>query len=279
MTTAKKFIEKFTEIHPLPHIVTTVIRLINDPQSTMKEFEEVIKVDPVLVSRLLRLVNSSYYSLVQPVDSIGRAVAFLGMKNLHNLVITDAIKGIFEGPEKNTARFSKKRLWLHSAAVSICSKMIAERIFGVNGDDAFLCGILHDFGLLVEEQIRREEFHRICSSCTSTTMLLDLEQQTFATDHCQICHLMTLDWNMPRTIQDAIRDHHLQSEAIEPSSLTGIIQLAEYLTGQLKLSTLPDMEMQISPQLVVHLQENVDEYTVLVEDLPDEMTKAESIYG
>jgi len=66
VTAAKEFIEKFTEIHPLPHIVTTVIDLINDPQSTMKQFEDVIKVDPVLVSRLLRLVNSSYFSLVQP---------------------------------------------------------------------------------------------------------------------------------------------------------------------------------------------------------------------
>jgi len=252
--------------------------MTNDPQSTMKDFEEVIKVDPVLVSRLLRLVNSSYYSLVQPVDSIGRAVAFLGMKNLHNLVITDAVKGIFEGPEKKS-RFSKKQLWLHSAAVSICSKMVAERIFGVNGDDAFLCGILHDFGLLVEEQIQREKFHQICTSCTSTSMLLDMEQQTFATDHCRICYLMTLDWNMGPTIQYAIRDHHLISEEIEPSSLTGIIQIAEYLTGQLKLSTLPEMEMQIAPQLLAHLQENIDEYTVLVEDLPDEMTKAESIFG
>ena len=95
----------------------------------------------------MRLVNSPYYGLVQTVDSIGRAVAFLGMKNLHNLVVTDALKNIFIGPEIDSI-FSKKKLWLHCAAVSICSKMVAERIFGINGDDAFLCGILHDFGLL-----------------------------------------------------------------------------------------------------------------------------------
>ena len=53
MSTAKSFIEKFTDIHPLPHVVTTVTRLINDPESTMKDFEEVIKMDPVLVSRLI----------------------------------------------------------------------------------------------------------------------------------------------------------------------------------------------------------------------------------
>ena len=128
--------------------------------------------------------------------------------------------------------------------------MVAERIFGINGDDAFLCGIFHDFGLLVEEQVRRKNFHRICTSCKSTSSLLEMEQQAFATDHCGICYLMTIDWNMPESIQIAIRDHHLISDEIEPSSLTGIIQISEYITGQLRLSTLPDMEMQISPPLL-----------------------------
>lgn len=278
MSTATNFIKEFKDIHPLPHVVTTVTRLINDPDSTMKDFEEVIKVDPILVSRLLRLVNSPYYGLAQTVDSIGRAVAFLGMKNLHNLVVTDALKNIFKEPGSNPI-FSKKKLWVHCAAVSICSKMVAERIFGINGDDAFLGGILHDFGLLVEEQVRRKDFYKICESVTSTSSLLEMEQETFGTDHGEICYLMTLDWNMPVVIQNAIRDHHLISEDIEPSSLTGIIQISEYLTSQLELTTLPDVKMEISPPLISHLQDNIDEYTVLIEDLPEEMDKAQTIYG
>ena len=278
MSTAKKFIEEFADIHPLPLVVTTVTRLIHDPDSTMKDFEEVIKMDPVLVSRLLRLVNSSYYGLVQTVDSIGRAVAFLGMRNLHNLVITDALRKLFSGPGVD-AVFSKKNLWLHSAAVSICSKMVAERIFGINGDNAFLCGILHDFGLLIEEQVRQKEFLEICSSCTSTSSFLAMEQQTFGTDHCEICYCMTLDWNMPENIQNAIRDHHLISDTIKPASLTGIIQISEYIVGQIDLSTLPEMTIDISPGLLNHLQDNIDEYTVLTEDLPEEIAQAQSIYG
>ena len=90
---------------------------------------------------------------------------------------------------------------------------------------------------------------------------------------------MTLDWNMPVTIQNAIRDHHLLSDDIEPSSLTGIIQISEYIAGQLNLSTLPDMTIELSPQLITHLQDNMDEYTVLIEDLPEEIDKAQTIYG
>ena len=277
-TAAQGFIEKFSDIHPFPHIVSTVSRLIADNESTMKDFEEVIKMDPVLVSRLLRLVNSPFYGLTQTVDSIGRAVAYLGMKNLHNLIVADALKGIFTTKGTRTA-FSKKRLWLHSAAVSLCSKMVAERIFGINGDDAFLCGILHDFGLLVEEQVEPQAFQNICTTCSSTSDLIAMEQQAFATDHCEIGFMMTLGWNMPVTIQTAIRDHHVLSDTILPSSLTGIVQIAEYIAGQLGHTTLPNVTPQISPPLLEYLQKNSDEYTVLIEDIPEEMAKAQAIYG
>jgi len=278
MSRAQEFIEKFTDIQPFPHVVTTLTSLIADSESTMKDFEEVIKMDPVLVTRLLTLVNSPYYGLAQTVDSIGRAVAFIGMKNLHNLVVTDALKNIFEEPKPSSA-FSKKELWIHSAAVSICSKMVAERIFGINGDDAFLCGILHDFGLLVEEQVCSDDFYTVCTTCTSTDTLVELEREKLGTDHCEIGYLMTLDWNMPVTIQEAIRDHHIIDENIEPSSLTGIIQISEYIAAQLNHTTLPDVATNISPLLLDHIENNIDEYTVLIEDVPEEISKAQTIYG
>ena len=278
MSAAKKFAEQFADVNPLPHVVSTLNRLINDPDSTMKDFEDVIKMDPILVSRLLRLVNSPFYGLAQTVDSIGRAVAYLGMKNLHNLVVTDALRAIFVAPGNNPL-FSKKKLWVHSGAVSICSKMVAERIFGINGDDAFLCGILHDFGLLVEEQLEQEKFTEICTTCTSTTELISMEQDTFGTTHSDICYQMTLDWNMPATIQEAILHHHDISENAEPKSMAGIIQISEYIVGQLEHQTLPGIAVEISPPLMKHMEENLDEYTIRIEDRPEGMEKAEAGYG
>lgn len=278
MSTAKQFLDKFSDIHPLPSVVMTVNKLINDSESTMKDFEDVIKMDQVLVTRLLRLVNSPFYGLTQTVDSISRAVAFLGMKNLHNLVVIDALQTIFVAPQQSTG-FSKKKLWHHSAAVSICSKMVAERIFGVNGDDALLCGILHDFGLLIEEQVQPESFEKVCSSCRSTGGLTTLENETLGTNHCDLGYLMTCEWNMSEGIQEAIRDHHQISDEMKPDTLAGIIQISEYITGQQSQTTLPDITVDISPPLLQHLQSNIDEYKVLIEDLPEEMEKANAIYG
>ena len=278
MGKAKKFIRKFKDVKTLPHVVTSLSGLIANEDSTMKDFENVIKMDPTLVVRLLRLVNSPFYGLSARVDSISRAVAYLGMKNLHNMAVTDALKGIFQENIKSNV-FSREKLWLHCAAVSICAKMIAERIFETNGDDAYLCGILHDFGLIVESQVEPEKFFAACEACEKGGEMIDLERKYLGTDHCEIGYLMTVDWKMPEAIQIAIRDHHLTSGDYPPESLTGIIQIAEYITGQLGHTALKDVITELPDHLVSHMQENMDEYKVLIEDLPEEMSNAQDLYG
>ncbi len=278
MSKAQKFVRKFKDIKTLPHVVTNLSRLIADENSTMKDFEEVIKMDPILVVRLLRLVNSPFYGLSQRVDSIGRAVAYLGMKNLHNLAVTDALKNIFQEQGKSQA-FSRKQLWLHCAAVSICAKMISERIFGNNGDDAYLCGILHDFGIIVESQTDPKNFIAACDACGDGRSITIHEQEYMGTDHCEIGYLLTIDWEMPENIQEAIRNHHLEGGIYEPDSLTGIIQIAEYITGQLGYTALADIVPELPEHLVSHMQTNMDEYKVLIEDLPEDLRNAQDLYG
>ena len=278
MSSAQKLIKKYTAIKTLPHVVTRLSRLINNDNATMKDFEEVIKMDPTLVVRLLRLVNSPFFGLRQHVDSISRAVAYIGMKNLQNMAVTDALKNLFKRDDASTI-FSRKRLWLHCAAVSICNKMLAERIFAINGDNAYLCGILHDFGLIVEEQVAEKDFLEACKACGTTGSLPEYERQFLATDHCEIGCLMALDWEMPLAIQEAIRDHHTLSDDTDPASLTGILQISEYITGQFDYTTISGSKPQLAPSLISHLQENADEYKVLIDDFPEEMSKAMEIYS
>lgn len=277
--TAPKLITEFTDVQTLPHVMTELLKLISDSSTTMKQFEEVIQLDPILEARLLSLINSPVYGLRQQIDSIGRAVAYLGMKNLRNIVVTDTLFGILRQEAEESDVYSRKQLWLHCAAVSVSSKMVAERIFGINGADAYLCGILHDIGLIVEEQVRRDQFLTICGQCSTTSEMIEMERNAFGTDHCNVGCLLVNEWSIAEPIQEAIRDHHTQLDEVEPSSLTGILQISEYLTTQHDYSTLPGLEMQISLPLLVHIEEHIDEYRGLLEDFPEEMTRVKELYG
>ena len=279
MQPAEALIEQFKKIRTLPHIVAKLIQLVNDEESTLQDFEAVIRLDPALVARLLTLVNSSYFGLTRKVDSISRAVALLGMKNLHNIAVTDAVQGMLRS-DTGSSEFSPSTLWQHSAASGICCKMIAERIFTINGDDAYLCGILHDIGLIVELEARQETFLQLIERLTpGGPDIIALEQELFNANHCQIGAILAREWRMSEPLAAAIRDHHQGNQAIAPQSPTGILQMSEYIINRLGFAIKPGLPTTLAPNLAAHMQANLEEYGVLAEDLPEELEKTKNLYG
>ena len=278
MTTAHALLKRFNNSETLPHVAIRLSKLISDENSTMKEFEEIIRLDPTLVLRLLRVVNSPYYGLRQKVNSIPRAVIFIGMKNLRNMVVTEALKGIFKQSSHN-GTFSRSNLWLHCAAVSICSKMIAQRIFGQKAEDAYLCGILHDIGMIVEDQVAHDLFVKTCEAYKPESgQITAYETEIIGIDHTVIGYELARDWKLPPEVQEGIKLHHKSSDNITPSSIAGTIQIAGHIASKLNFPAMPGMEGILSPPLVTHIQNNLEEYKTLVRDLPDEMSKARELY-
>lgn len=278
MHAAETLIAQFKKIKTLPHIVAKLIQLVNDEESTLQDFEAVIRLDPALVARLLTLVNSAAFGLTRRVDSISRAVALLGMKNLHNIAVTDAVQGMLRNT-RGSSTFSPANLWVHSAASGICCKMIAERIFTINGDDAYLCGILHDIGLIVELEVQPDTFLLLMERLSPEHPdIIALEHELFGTDHCEIGAILARDWRMAESLAAAIRDHHQSDQSIAPDAPAGILQMSEYIINRLGFSLKPGLPTVLVPDLAAHIQANIEEYGVLAEDLPEELEKTNTMY-
>ena len=278
MATARALLRNFNKVKTLPHVEIRLSKLISDKNSTMREFEEVIRLDPTLVLRLLRLVNSSYYGLRQKVNSISRAVVFVGMNNLRNMVVTEALKGIMKNSSKKKA-VSRNELWLHSATVGVCGQMISERLFEQKGEDAFLCGILHDIGMIIEEQVEKDLFEKACEAYDPETKpITEYEREIIGTDHCELGSMLAKTWKLPPDVQKGIQEHHNIIDELSPSSVTGIIQTADYMACQMKHPAIPGMHGVLSPTLASHIQDNLDEYRALGKDLPNEISKVMEIY-
>jgi putative nucleotidyltransferase with HDIG domain len=279
MASAEGLLKKFSTAKTLPHIAIRLTRLIADENSTMQDFESMIKMDPTLVLRILRVANSPYFGLRQKVNSISRAVVIIGINNLRNMIVTDSLKNIFKETQTH-AVFSRNRLWLHCAAVAICSQMIMERILGQNGEDAFLCGILHDIGMIVEDQTAHDLFIEACESHgDDSPSFIFCEKNIIGTDHCEIGYLLAKDWQLPAEICAGIQRHHQTLDQISPSSITAVIQMAEYIVSRLNYPAIPGMKALLSPSLAAHIRNNVKEYKALARDLPDEMSKAKDLYA
>jgi HD-like signal output (HDOD) protein len=158
--------------------------------------------------------------------------------------------------------------------------MIAERIFEQKGEDAFLCGILHDFGLIVENHVIPKKFQKLCLTFDPEKhRIIEYEQAVIGTNHPLVGYLLTEEWGLPLEIRQGIKQHHKQLDKVEPDSLTGILQIAEYLIFRLGYHAFPEVKTNLSQPLVIHMKNSIRDYRAIVDDLPAELSRAEEIYG
>lgn len=278
MLAAKDIVKKFSDLKTLPHVAIKVTQLVNDEKSTMQEFEEIIKLDPVLVTRLLRLVNSPYFGLTQDVESISKAIVFTGMAQLRNMVAVEGLRNLYQG--EGDEYFSREKLWLHSATVAILADMIAKRIFGQEGDNVFLAGIIHDIGLVAEDQVAGDLLREACKLYKNGgKSLTECEDEVIGTNHGEVGALLARDWKLPEDVLKSIRFHHDMEKDIPASSVSGILQLAEYMSCKLNYTPISGTAPQLSPSFTRHLKNMMANYKVIIRDLPEEMEKAKELYG
>ena len=278
MYTAKKIVRKFSDTKTLPHVDLKVGELDSNPNSTMQDFEETIALDPILVTRLLRLVNSPFFGLANKVERISKAVVFVGMKNLRNLVAVDAIRDLFTESDAKQG-FSRASLWLHSATVATLTDMIGKRIFGDSREDLFLAGIIHDIGLIAEDQVAGDLLRKACDAYkTGVKSFIQCETEIIGTDHCEIGALLAKEWHMPDDVLNAVKSHHDHEKTFPVGSVVSILQLAEYLAGKMKFSVVQGKTDSLPPYLVKHVKGMMSNYKIIVRDLPGEMAKAKDLY-
>ena len=278
--TAKLYLDKFTGLKTIAPVAARLMTMINEDTCSLEDFETVIRADPTLVLRILKLINSSYFSLRTKIKNVSEAVAYIGVDNLRNMIVLDAVKNLFF-KDSSTIEFSRKKLWAHCAVTSICCQMVAERIFTRKGEDDFLCGILHDVGLIVEDQVAPKKFKTFCSTFDSQTRkLTEYEQEVMGTDHTIVGYLLAEQWGLEPDLCAGMKDHHGILNDVKPDSHTGILQIAEYLAGRVGYAAYPETHTQMnSPPLLAHIKENIMGYRALVDDLPQEIQRVREIYS
>jgi putative nucleotidyltransferase with HDIG domain len=197
-----------SEISSIRNIVSGIVRIINDPQANPKDLQEIIQADPPLASRLLRLVNSAYYSPPNKIVEIMKAVVWIGWDAIRELALSQKVCKIFDKDESIDG-YSRRSLWKHSLAVAILAKMIYRREFGDRGENVYVAGLLHDLGIIIEDQFHHTSFSQVLSkSKRERKNLIGPENETFGYDHGVLGKAITDSWDLPEEICFAIGNHH-----------------------------------------------------------------------
>ena len=216
-----------SNISTIGSVVARIIAVINNPDATAKELVEIILTDPPLAANVLRLVNSAYCAPKNKIADIQQAVIFIGFEALKELALNQKVCEIFKRG-LNINGYSRVRLWKHSVAVALFSKMIYRREFVLRGENAYAVGLLHDLGIIIEDQFQNEILTHILETATTRNIaLISAEQEALGYDHAQIGMALAENWKLPAEIAMGIGYHHNPGQAPDDFvQLTRVLHIA-----------------------------------------------------
>lgn len=197
-----------SEISSIQNVTSGIINIINDPNSTVKDLKSLIEIDPALTAKVLRTANSAKYFSRNRISDIEKAVMWIGFDNLKEIALNQKVCEIFQ-KEDTKYGFSRITLWKHCVAVAMLSKMIYRREFGEPGENIYAAGLLHDIGIISEDQFMPEDFEKIITSARDKKRNLhNSERDLMGFDHADIGKEIAKRWEFPRELYSSIGCHH-----------------------------------------------------------------------
>jgi putative nucleotidyltransferase with HDIG domain len=222
-----------SEISSVRNTITVVIKIMNDPKSTAKDLKDIIQVDPPLTARVLKLANSSYYAPPDKIAEIMKAIIWIGWDAIKEVALSQKVCEIFHEDE-TVIGYSRTSLWKHSLAVAVFAKMIYRREFGRRGENIYAAGLLHDIGIILEDQFCHDEFkHALSKSVNEEKNLTRAEKEIFGYDHADLGNAITDSWKLPKELCVAIANHHNPAKVADGfSRMTYTLYVADSLSQE-----------------------------------------------
>lgn len=227
--TPQDLVTRNVKLVSLPEVCLQVQSLADSPHTTAADIGNVVGKDTALTARLLKLVNSAYFSLPRRIDTISRAVSLIGMRELRNLTMAASAAEVFAripGDLIDMAAF-----WQHSVYCGLAARNLGQRCHVLHSERLFTAGLLHDVGRLLMLMKLPDEIGKAQAMRQHSTMhICDIERALVGFDHAEAGESLLAYWNMPANLCASVRYHHRPQEALDARLEAALIHIADMLT-------------------------------------------------
>lgn len=202
--------------------------LVADQRYTA-QIAEVIRRDPSLTARLLRLVNSVYYGLQNPINSIEEAVFYLGVRQIRQLAMVTPVIEDFQ-KLAGTAPFAWRDFWQHCIGVAIVTREVISAVQTPPDEVDYVAGLTHDVGKIVMASAFPDHFSEIHRQLADYPgSLLELEEQILGINHSELGARYLENHLLPKVLVETARHHHKPEAANHHSQIIAAVQIADLL--------------------------------------------------
>jgi putative nucleotidyltransferase with HDIG domain len=206
-TNLNEIVSNIKSFPSMPATGAKMLKMLEDPETTVDEIEDVLRHDPGLTGNVLRLANSAYFGIPSKVASTRQAVLLLGLKKLVQLVIASCVNAVMDKPVPGY-NLPPGDLWRHSIAVSIASEALVKDKKHIGAEDIFTPALLHDIGKLILGHFVKQEQAAIEKIADTGVPYVVAENKVLGTDHAEVGAQILTQWAFPSDVIDAVRWHH-----------------------------------------------------------------------
>jgi HD-like signal output (HDOD) protein len=201
------YLDRVKDLPVVPEVAAKVMNLKEGGKEiSFKELEGIIKVDPGLTSKVLKIANSALYARQREITSLQMAITLLGFNNIRNLVLLLTASSLF--PRMRRSAFHAG-FWRHCILCGFLSRGISVRCQKTAGaEEAFIAGLLHDIGQAVLYNSDPEAYEKALEEARQNgTALESTEERVFGVNHRQVGGALLKRWNFPELYADSAREH------------------------------------------------------------------------
>ncbi len=211
---AKKIAEGSIELPTVPDVMVKLNDAMAKDNISIHDIVKILMADQILTSKILRVVNSAFYSPSSEITSLQQAIIFMGLKSVLSIVTVHTLGGISPGNAEEV-----KEILRHSLLCAFVAKKIAIAL-RLDPEEAFVCGLLHDIGKTV-----------MLNLITGPGVTPEMKKELMGEYHSHVGFMLASAWNFSEVIKNTIKYHHAPQEAPANKKLIETVYVANVIAN------------------------------------------------
>lgn len=268
-------LEGLRELPSIPVVAAAVLNAVDDPNLSASSMAKLIERDPALTARTLAVANSPFYGFARRISTVELAVVMLGMTTIKEIVMSVILQRIFA--HVKPALLDVRAFWRYSVFCGTTARTFARKLGYRVAGEAFVAGLIHDVGVLIEAQFFPKEFVALRElQATSGCSFVEAEYAVFSAAHTHIGAWFAAKWQLPKQLIDSTLWHHTpsppetaflaatgdsqQTANDAAQTLTALVALSEFFAADMGFKSWAseeiDSPLYLPDDLLEHLRAN-----------------------